>query len=295
MAVAGKGEQRARRQAASVQIGCRRAWALCIALPLAWPCAAQTARPAWAYPEAASAGVSAAEPTPPATAAATAAAQEACTGCHGADGLGTWDSANLTGLSRSYLLRQLREMRSGVRQSALPQHPGLAQKAQALQLLSEAQLAAAAAYYVTLPARAAQKVVESETVPHTALQAGVRVAAPGDAQEPLGQRIVELQDGQGQRLAYVPPGSVARGRGLVFSGAEGRSARCEACHGVGLKGTAIAPVLAGRAPLYLVRQLFDLQSGSRHGSFANQMEQPVQNLSVDDMLSLAAYAASLTP
>jgi len=53
--------------------------------------------------------------------------------------------------------------------------------------------------------------------------------------------------------------------------------------------------LAGRSPSYIVRQLFDIQSGKRHGVRAELMKPVVANLTTNDMLAIAAYLASRTP
>jgi cytochrome c553 len=44
-----------------------------------------------------------------------------------------------------------------------------------------------------------------------------------------------------------------------------------------------------------VRQLFDMQSGARNGSGAQLMKGVVAKLTEEDMLSIAAYLASLAP
>jgi cytochrome c553 len=44
-----------------------------------------------------------------------------------------------------------------------------------------------------------------------------------------------------------------------------------------------------------MRQLYDIQSGARAGVATQLMKQAVADLTVDDMLSTAAYLASLTP
>jgi cytochrome c553 len=53
------------------------------------------------------------------------------------------------------------------------------------------------------------------------------------------------------------------------------------------------PGIAGRSPSYLVRQLYDLKHGARAGPGSEQMKPVVEQLTTDDMLVLAAYAASL--
>jgi cytochrome c553 len=55
------------------------------------------------------------------------------------------------------------------------------------------------------------------------------------------------------------------------------------------------PPIAGRSPSYVVRQLYDIQNGARIGVATQLMKQTVANLTVDDMLSIAAYLATLTP
>jgi cytochrome c553 len=44
-----------------------------------------------------------------------------------------------------------------------------------------------------------------------------------------------------------------------------------------------------------VRQLYDIQNGARAGMVAQLMKATVANLTVEDMVSIAAYLASQTP
>jgi cytochrome c553 len=81
----------------------------------------------------------------------------------------------------------------------------------------------------------------------------------------------------------------------VSTGGEGKTVQCAICHGPDLKGLASVPSIAGRSPSYIVRQLYDLKSGARAGMAAQLMNATVTNLTVDDMLSIAAYLASRTP
>ena len=53
--------------------------------------------------------------------------------------------------------------------------------------------------------------------------------------------------------------------------------------------------LAGRSPSYTVRQLYDFQSGARAGLLSAQMKESVAKLTIDDMVSIAAYTASRAP
>jgi cytochrome c553 len=70
---------------------------------------------------------------------------------------------------------------------------------------------------------------------------------------------------------------------------------CAACHGEGLKGDENFPLLAGRSPSCLARQLYDFQRFTRVGPGAQLMQPIVQNLSEEDILDITAYIASLQP
>ena len=67
------------------------------------------------------------------------------------------------------------------------------------------------------------------------------------------------------------------------------------CHGPDLKGVGPVPGIAGRSPSYIVRQLYDFQQGVRAGSASDLMKPTVAKLAQEDMISLAAYIASLEP
>ena len=105
----------------------------------------------------------------------------------------------------------------------------------------------------------------------------------------------ELRDSRSGFIAYVPVGSIAKGRALVRTGGNGRTQPCGVCHGDDLRGLGPVPSLAGRSPSYLVRQLYDLQTGVRKGRWSPLMQAAVAKLSVEDFVALAAYAASLEP
>lgn len=145
------------------------------------------------------------------------------------------------------------------------------------------------------------RVVETDMVPRTiTAKRGMRVM-PG-RREPIGKRIIEVPDTRYKAgshdprlgfIAYVPKGSVARGKKLVESGAG--AFPCAACHGTTYKGSGAVPALAGRSPSGIVRQLYDFRHGSRGGPAADMMKQEVSNLTADMRLDIAAYLASLTP
>jgi len=62
-----------------------------------------------------------------------------------------------------------------------------------------------------------------------------------------------------------------------------------------LKGLGPAPGIAGRSPSYLVRQMYDMQQGTRKGTWTELMKPVVAQLSQEDMLNTAAYVSSLAP
>ena len=70
---------------------------------------------------------------------------------------------------------------------------------------------------------------------------------------------------------------------------------CGFCHGNDLRGPGPVPALAGHSPSYLVRQLYDLQSGTRKGLWSGLMQQVVAQLSLENFVAIGAYVASLDP
>ena len=119
--------------------------------------------------------------------------------------------------------------------------------------------------------------------------------------EALGQRIIEvpedadraeLRDTHSGFVAYVPVGSVKKGEALVTTGGNGKTLQCGICHGPDLKGVGTIPGIAGLHPIYIFRQLMDIQAGARDGQQAQLMKMVVAKLTPDDMIDLAAYVAS---
>ena len=82
---------------------------------------------------------------------------------------------------------------------------------------------------------------------------------------------------------------------MAASGGEGKTVQCGICHGPDLRGMGPIPGIAGRSPSYTFRQLYDIKHGTRAGTGAALMKPAVEKLTVEDMLNLAAYAASLAP
>jgi cytochrome c553 len=131
-----------------------------------------------------------------------------------------------------------------------------------------------------------------------------RLIHPAGGTEALGNRIIEVPDDEeavvyrdpiAGFVAYVPKGSIAKGEALVKTGGGGKTTPCTMCHGTTLKGLGDWPALAGRHPNYIVRQLWNMQNGDRGGAAMELMRPVVQKLDNDDMVAIAAHAASLQP
>ena len=155
------------------------------------------------------------------------------------------------------------------------------------------------------PASRARRALSGvDTVPKTRVVAGFLTVLPGGEKEPIAGRIIEvpddlerfeMRDSHAHFTAYVPPGSVEKGRQFVATGGGGKTAPCTICHGPELRGMGPIPRIAGRSPSYIVRQLYDFQHGTRAGPWSPLMTPNVINLTLDDMAAVAAYAASLSP
>src|SRR5271166_1857558 len=228
----------------------------------------------------------------------------ACAYCHLPNGLGRPENASLAGLPTSYIIRQVEDFRTGVRKSSEPRHGPTAAMIGVATKAAGQEVQAAANYFSRLERRPWIRVVEASTVPKTHVAGWMFVADTTAATEPIGQRIIEtpenlerteLRDDTSGFIAYVPVGSVRKGKTLVTTGGASKTMQCAVCHGPDLKGSGDVPSLAGRSPSYIVRQLYDIQSGARAGLAAQAMQAPVAKLTLDDMVSIAAYTASLQP
>jgi len=70
---------------------------------------------------------------------------------------------------------------------------------------------------------------------------------------------------------------------------------CVQCHGADLRGIGSVPGIAGRSPSYLMRQLYDMKHGARVGAASQLMKPILVKLTVSELTSIVAYAASLDP
>ncbi|MBR0822966.1 c-type cytochrome [Bradyrhizobium liaoningense] len=225
----------------------------------------------------------------------------ACGVCHRADGPGGPENASLFGLSAEYIMQQTAEFKTGLRTNSVPR-VATDLMIKLSRAVTDQELKEAAAYFASIKPRSNITVVETDTIPKTHVRDLFLAALDGADKESLGRRIIEIpenaehfvsRDSRARFIAYVPVGSVQKGRALATN--SDLRVQCAACHGTDLKGTATAPGIAARSPTYMVRQLYDFGSGARKGANSKLMKPVVENLSVEDMIALVAYSASLTP
>jgi cytochrome c553 len=224
----------------------------------------------------------------------------ACAYCHLPNGAGRPENASLAGLTQAYIKQQLADFKNGNRKGSEPNRAPQNFMIALAGALTEAEAAQAAAYFASLKPGSFVRVVEADTAPRSYVAGAMLARLPGGGTEPLGSRIIEMpeelaraenRDSRTPYVAFVPPGSIARGKALSTSGT---AFRCTICHGADLRGIGDIPRLAGRSPSYLMRQLYDYKSGTRTGG-SGLMKVVVAGLSQDDMVALAAYISSQSP
>jgi len=228
----------------------------------------------------------------------------ACAYCHLPNGQGRPENTSLAGLPAEYIVQQMADYKAGLRRSSEPQSLPASFMLAIGAIATESEVAAAAAYFSSLTPRPWIRVIETDTVPETTVAGWMYVTVEDGGVEPIGERIIEmpedlerteLRDFRSGFIAYVPTGSVDKGKELVRSGGNGKTQPCGVCHGDDLRGLGPVPSLAGRSPSYLVRQLYDLQNGARKGRWSPLMRATVAQLTPEDFVAIAAYAASLDP
>src|SRR5262249_587216 len=164
----------------------------------------------------------------------------------------------------------------------------------------------AAAYFAAIKPVPFVKVIETGAPPKTYASADARHRRihPDGGTEPIGRRIIQIpedpmrttiRDPHSGFVAYVPPGSIARGAALATTGDAGRTIQCALCHGDALTGLGAGPRIAGLQPVHAARQLLTMQNGTSAGANAALMKKVVVNLSEDDVIALSAYVGSLPP
>src|SRR5262245_7903875 len=145
----------------------------------------------------------------------------ACGACHLMSGLGHPESSDLTGLTADYIVQQMADFKSGSRKEPTRMN-AIAKE------VTEEEARQAAEWFAKLPRRSFTQVLEADTVPKTFLGPGrMRFVEADGSTEPIGNRIItvpqnqeraRLRDPYSGFIAYVPVGSLARGRQLVETG-----------------------------------------------------------------------------
>src|SRR5262245_19122806 len=234
----------------------------------------------------------------------------ACSLCHYPNGKGRPENANITGLSYEYFVQQMIDFRNGARKTSDPRKANTGLMTAFAKSLTDEEIKVTAQYFTSIRATPWIKVVESQTVPKTKPQGGMFLTLEGAeaGTEPIGDRIIEtpekthdtefLRNPRSGFIAYAPPGSLQKGEALVVNGVTskgGKVTACTICHGTDLRGMGPVPTLAGRSPSYIARQLYDMQHGNRSGAWTPLMAPVLAEMGPDDLLTAAAYLASLKP
>lgn len=227
----------------------------------------------------------------------------ACGYCHLPTGDGRSENASLAGLPKDYIVAQMRHFADGSRTSSVGGRAPTALMVKIAKAATDSEIEAAASYFSSLGRRSYVHVVEASNIPKVDVAGWVYRKADSSGREPIGQRIVETPDDFEQfekrdpgvrYTAFAPPGSIKRGEEIARHHGVDGAAACATCHGVDLRGSPNAPPLAGRSPTYIVRQLYDFQTGSRGGDAA-AMQPVVKAMRASDMTAVAAYLGSLRP
>ncbi len=234
-----------------------------------------------------------------------------CGSCHLPNGMGRPENAPAGGLPASYILRQLQDFRSGLRRTADPRKPNTNTMIALARGMTDQEMREAADYFTAVPYVGRTRVVESDLVPPTRIVNNLFLPTSAERTEPIAGRIIEVPEDESQTellrnphvgfVAYVPPGSLERGKDLVTTGGmtvvgntimQGRTTACLTCHGMDLMGVADVPPIAGRSASYIARQMWDIQQGTRNGEAVQLMKLAIARLTPDDITAIAAYVAS---
>jgi cytochrome c553 len=226
----------------------------------------------------------------------------ACSLCHMPNGKGRPENAPVAGYPVEYFVKTMMDFKNDLRKSADPRKANTNRMIAFAKAMTDEEIRDAAAYFAAMPWTQWIRVEEVKVVPKTRIQGGMFLRLEGTDTEPIGNRIIEapehtertelLRDPRAGFVAYVPSGSIARGQALVTTGGRGKTLACGVCHGANLQGMGPVPGIAGRSPSFLVRQMYDMQTGARRGSWTELMKPVVEKLTAEDFVAIAAYLAS---
>ena len=227
-----------------------------------------------------------------------------CGHCHLPNGQGRPENASVAGLPAAYIVQQMADFKSGARKGSDPDMLSVTNMVKLAKSATDEDVQAAAAYFSSIKLKPWIRVVEVNEVPRTKPEGGMMVVIDGGGNEPIGDRVIEvsenlerteLRDPTSGFIAYVPQGSLEKGKLLATTGGNGATMPCTMCHGADLKGTGNIPSIAGRSPSQMTRQLIDFQLGNRNGSMAPMMKGVVAKLTIQDIVAITGYLASQAP
>lgn len=236
-----------------------------------------------------------------------------CGSCHLPNGKGRPENAPVSGQPAGYFIQQLRDFAAGRRVSSDPRKPNTPTMGILARAMTDAEMQQAAEYFAAIRWTPWIKVVEADLIPEMELEDGNMYITHGkEPTEKLAGRIVEtpvdafqangVRNPRSGWIAYVPVGSVARGKRLVETGevmVGGRPVRkttaCATCHAPDMQGLGDFPAIGSRSPSYMMRMLYDFKTGRRNGLYASIMQPVVAGLTNDEMRDIVAYLASMPP
>ena len=236
-----------------------------------------------------------------------------CGSCHLPNGKGRPENAPVSGQPVGYFIQQLRDFAAGRRASADPRKPNTVTMANLARSMTEDEMLQAAQYFAAIRWTPWIRVVEADRIPEMHLEEGNMYITHGkEPTEALAGRIVEtpedayeanmVRNPRSGWVAYVPVGSLAKGKRLVEEGevvVNGKPVRktfaCAGCHGADLNGVGDTPAIASRSPSYMMRQLYDFKRGTRNGVYSDIMKPVVEKLNNDEMTAIVGYLASIKP
>jgi cytochrome c553 len=223
-----------------------------------------------------------------------------CGHCHLPNGQGRPENASVAGLPEAYIVQQMADFKSGARKGSDPEMLSVTNMVKLAKSTSDEDVKAAAAYFSSIKLKPWIRVVEVDQVPKTKPAGGMMVVIKDGGTEPIGDRVIEvsedlerteLRDPTSGFIAYVPKGSLDRGKQLVTAG----TMPCTMCHGANLQGTGSIPSIAGRSPSQMARQLIDFQNGNRNGQMAPMMKTVVNKMTIQDIVAITGYLAAQAP
>ena len=226
----------------------------------------------------------------------------ACGLCHMPNGKGRPENAGVAGLPAEYILKTLDDFRNDHRKSTDSRKGNTGIMTVIAKGMTAEEMKQAADYFASMKWTPWITVKESNTVPVTRSQGGMWIPVEPAATEAIGVRVIEtpqnaehteqFREPRSGFVAYVPMGSIKKGETLVRTGGNGKTTACGTCHGPDLQGMGPVPGLAGRSPSYLARQMYDMKTGSRNGTWSELMKPVVAKLTDEDFVNIVAYVAS---